>query len=121
MKQTSMISPSKRDGEQAMISAILLGDCALFHDLIRPHERKVYAVAYALLRDEVAAEEVAIGVCLAAFRRLSDLDTVKEFGAWLIGFTIEASCTKLQARASEGGIGKGVAIANEPFHGVTSK
>jgi len=89
-----------------MISAIQFGDRALFHDLIRPHERRVYAVTYALLRDEVAAVEVSVGVCVAALRNLSDLDTAKDFGTWLIGLTIEACCTRLQARVSEDGSAK---------------
>lgn len=90
-----MTSSSHPGDEQAMISSILLGNCALFHELIRPHEQKVYAIAYSLLRDEVEAEEVAIGVLLAAFRRLCDLDTGKQFSAWLIGATIDAACSRI--------------------------
>jgi DNA-directed RNA polymerase specialized sigma24 family protein len=91
-----------------MISAILLGDCALFHELIRPYDQRVYAVAYCLLHDEIAAEEVAIGVFLAALRRLCDLDTGKQLGAWLIGSTIDAAYSRLQIRGSEGGTAKEV-------------
>jgi DNA-directed RNA polymerase specialized sigma24 family protein len=103
-----MTSSLKRGNEHAMISAILLGDCALFHELIRPYEQRVYAVAYCLLHDEIAAEEVAIDVFLGALRRLCDLDTGKQFGAWLIGSTIDASCSRLQIKASEGGTGEEV-------------
>jgi RNA polymerase sigma-70 factor (ECF subfamily) len=95
-----MTSSSKHGDEQTMISAILNGDCALFHELIRPHERKVYALAYALLRDEVAAEEVAIGVFLAALSNLHGLDRRKPFDAWLNSLTIAAACSRSQTKVS---------------------
>ncbi len=44
-----------------MIAAIIAGDSQLFHELIRPYERRVYAMALSFLHNEADAEDVSPG------------------------------------------------------------
>ena len=38
--------------EAAMIAAVLAGDTQLYHELIRPHERRVYRMALSYMKNE---------------------------------------------------------------------
>ena len=92
---------SRHDDEQLAIAAILDGNFALFHDLIRPYERIVYSLAYSLLRNEMIAEEVAIEVFLSAFRKLVSLRGERSLDNRLIGITIERACNRLRQMHAE--------------------
>jgi RNA polymerase sigma-70 factor (ECF subfamily) len=70
--------------EAGMIAAILAGEIHLYHDLIRPHERIVYVMAFFIAKSETEAEEIAQGTFLRALRNLSQFRPESKFGTWLI-------------------------------------
>ena len=45
--------------EQDLIARVQRGQHELFYELVRPYERRVYAAALAILRNEADAEDVA--------------------------------------------------------------
>ena len=45
--------------EQDLISKVQRGHTELFYELVRPYERRVYAAALAILRNEADAEDTA--------------------------------------------------------------
>ena len=49
---------SAQAAEQALIDRILSGHKELFMDLVRPHERMVYATVFSLLANKEDAEDV---------------------------------------------------------------
>ncbi len=76
-------APVSRD-EGDLIRRIREGEKELFHELIRPHERGVYAVIYSVLRNAADAEEVAQEAMLKAFLNLGQLRDDQRFKAWLL-------------------------------------
>ena len=75
-------SVSRDDG--VLVRRILEGEKELFYELIRPHERGVYAVIYSVLRNAADAEEVAQEAMLKAFLNLGQLRDDQRFKAWLL-------------------------------------
>jgi len=90
-------APELRD-EARMIAAILAGETQLFHELIRPYERSVYAMAQSFLHNDADAEDVAQEAFLKAFRNLARFRAESRFGTWLISITLNEARTRLRRR-----------------------
>src|ERR1700691_328050 len=84
--------------ESRMIASILAGDKHLFHKLIRPYERRVYAMALSFLRNEADAEDVAQEAFLKAFRNLYSFRGESKFGTWLVSITLNEARTRIRHR-----------------------
>lgn len=82
--------------EAALIAAILAGESRLFHDLIRPHERRVFMIALAMLKNEEDAEDATQEAFLKAFRNLSRFRAEAKFGTWLISIAINEARGRLR-------------------------
>ena len=89
--------PMERD-ESGMIAAILGGDAQLFHELIRPYERRVYAMALSFLRNEADAEDAAQEAFLKAFRSLASFRGDAKFGTWLVSITLNEARSRIRHR-----------------------
>jgi RNA polymerase sigma-70 factor, ECF subfamily len=84
--------------ESRMIASILGGDTQMFHELIRPYERRVYAMALSFLRNEADAEEVAQEAFLKAFRKLGTFRGDAKFGTWLVSITLNEARSRIRRR-----------------------
>lgn len=74
--------------EQALIRRLCDGEHELFYELIRPYERRVYAAAFAVLRNEADAEEVAQEAFLKAFKHIRQFRAEARFSTWLLQITL---------------------------------
>jgi RNA polymerase sigma-70 factor, ECF subfamily len=84
--------------EPRMIASILAGDAQLFHELIRPYERRVYAMALSFLRNEADAEDAAQEAFLKAFRNLAGFRGDAKFGTWLVSITLNEARSRIRRR-----------------------
>ena len=80
--------------EGALIDRILSGHKELFMDLIRPHQRTVYATVFSLLANKEDAEDVAQDALLKALARLNQFRKESTFGTWLIQIAINEARMK---------------------------
>jgi RNA polymerase sigma-70 factor (ECF subfamily) len=74
--------------EQALIQRLCDGDHAVFYELIKPYERRVYATAFAVLRNEADAEELAQEAFLKAFKYIRQFRAEARFSTWLLQITV---------------------------------
>jgi RNA polymerase sigma-70 factor (ECF subfamily) len=74
--------------ERSLIRRICNGNSALFAELVKPYERRVYATALTLLRNEADAQDVAQEAILKAFANLRQFRGESKFSTWLIQITI---------------------------------
>jgi RNA polymerase sigma-70 factor (ECF subfamily) len=74
--------------EQDMISQVQGGRHELFYELVRPYERRVYAAALAILRNEADAEDAAQEAMLKAFANIRQFRAEARFSTWLIQITV---------------------------------
>jgi len=94
-----MTNGGQARGEQETIALILSGKTHLFHDLIRPYERSVYAMALSFLHNEADAEDVAQEAFLKAFRNLASFRAEAKFGTWLISIALNEARSRLRRKA----------------------
>ena len=93
-----MAATSEVRDEGQMIAAIIAGDSQLFHELIRPYERRVYAMALSFLHNEADAEDAAQEAFLKAFRNLASFRGEAKFGTWLISITLNEARSRIRRR-----------------------
>jgi RNA polymerase sigma-70 factor, ECF subfamily len=101
----SLEHPGERSAElvneEALIRRIRDGEHELFYELIRPYERRVYAAAFAILRNEADAEDVAQEAVLKAFKHLGQFRAEARFSTWLLQITVnEARMRRRKAHAN---------------------
>jgi RNA polymerase sigma-70 factor (ECF subfamily) len=74
--------------EEELILRVRGGERELFYDLIRPYERRIYAAAFAILRNQADAEDAAQEAVLKAFKNFRQFRGDAKFSTWLIQITI---------------------------------
>jgi RNA polymerase sigma-70 factor, ECF subfamily len=96
----SLNNPAQQDYEQRLIQRIRDGEHAAFYELIRPYERRVYAAAFAILRNEADAEDCAQEAVLKAFKHIRQFRAEAKFSTWLIQIAVnEARMRRRRERA----------------------
>lgn len=74
--------------EQELIARVKRGERELFYELVQPYERRVYAAALAILRNEADAEDAAQEAMLKAFANIGQFRQEARFSTWLIQVTV---------------------------------
>src|SRR3984957_8291807 len=84
-------NPAQETGgtrEQQLILSVQRGQHELFYELVKPYERRVYAAALAILRNEHDAEDAAQEAMLKAFANIRQFRAEARFSTWLIQITV---------------------------------
>src|SRR5512143_103546 len=87
--------------ESLLIERIRQGERELFYELVRPHERAVYLVAYSVLKNEADAEDVAQEAILKAFRSLGAFRGDSRFQHWLVKIALNEARMRYRKRQGE--------------------
>ncbi len=74
--------------EQELIHRVQHGENELFYELVRPYERRVFAAAMAILRNEADAEDAAQEAMLKALANIRQFRAEARFSTWLIQITV---------------------------------
>lgn len=83
----------KKDGsasrnEEALIRRVQNGEREIFYELVHPYERRLYAVAFAILRNAHDAEDAAQEAVLKALKNIKQFRFEARFSTWLIQITM---------------------------------
>src|SRR4051812_10336823 len=70
--------------ESALIERARAGDGRAFEEIVRAHQRTVYAVAFRFLRDHDEADEVAQRTFLRAWNHLKEFEARSSLKTWLL-------------------------------------
>ena len=89
----------KRD-EKELIRRSKEGDPAAFGEIVRRYQQPVYAVAFHIVRDSAAAQDIAQEAFISAFAALKHLRSEDAFPSWLrrIARNKALACRKEQGR-----------------------
>src|SRR5450755_5085940 len=74
--------------EEALIRRIRDGERDLYYELIQPYERRMYAAAFARLRNQADAEDVAQEAAVKALKNIRQFRAEARFSTWLIQITV---------------------------------
>ena len=98
--EVSPLESSEQLQERQLIHRILDGQPELFYELIRPYERRVYAAAFAIVRDQADAEDAAQEAMLKALKHLRQFRAEAKFSTWLIQIAVnEARMRRRKGRS----------------------
>src|SRR5215468_4094298 len=96
----SLRNPLDEAREGSLIRRVCDGEHDAFYELIRPYERRVYAAAFAITRNDADAEDVAQEAMLKALKNLRQFRGESRFSTWLIQITVnEARMRKRREHA----------------------
>lgn len=99
-EKTSLSKPVDLSSEEATIRRVQNGEGELFYSLIRPYERRMFGAAFAIVRNEADAEDVAQDAVLKAFQHIRQFRGEARFSTWLMQITInEARMRKRKEHA----------------------
>ncbi len=81
-------NPGTDTRESDLIARVQRGENEHFYELVRPYERRVYAAALAILRNESDAEDVVQEAMLKALANIRQFRAEARFSTWLIQITV---------------------------------
>jgi len=90
---------SRREEEKILVDRALDGDDLAFRELVERYQRRVYALAYGILRDREDAWDVAQEAFVKAYRNLARFEGNAAFYTWLYRIAYNLSMDALRARA----------------------
>ncbi len=73
--------------DEGLVLAALVGSLEAFDELARRYRRALQSVAYRVVRQTEAAEDVVQDALILAFKALPQLDDASRFGGWLRAIT----------------------------------
>jgi len=82
--QPAIVSASEQNSETWLIAQVRAGNTKLFHKLIEPYERPLFALAYAVLRNSADAEEAVQEALMKSYQNLDQLQEEERFKSWLL-------------------------------------
>ena len=88
--------------ELELIDRVQRGENQLFYELVRPYERRVFAAAMAILRNESDAEDVAQEAMLKALRAIRQFRADARFSTWLIQITVNEALMRRRKDRNHG-------------------
>ena len=94
MTQINTSDPSDRE----LIARTLAGDGGAFGLLVERFQRKIYRVAYAIVRDDSEADTITQDTFIQAYTHLSRFEGRAEFETWLTRIAINRSRDSLRRR-----------------------
>ncbi len=89
-REASDASRERQAFEQAEIKRVLAGESDRFEYFVRTYQKRVFRLAYTLLRDASEADAVAQDVFVKAWRGLAEFKGESAFETWLTRITINA-------------------------------
>ncbi len=93
--------PAGTSHELELIDRVQRGENQLFYELVRPYERRVFAAAMAILRNESDAEDVAQEAMLKALRAIRQFRADARFSTWLIQITVNEALMRRRKERNE--------------------
>jgi RNA polymerase sigma-70 factor, ECF subfamily len=84
--------------ELVLIERILAGESELFMELVRPHQRLVYSMAAAIVKNDQDAEDVSQEALFKAFKNLSQFRGECKFSTWIIQITLNEARHRIRKK-----------------------
>jgi RNA polymerase sigma-70 factor (ECF subfamily) len=98
------IRAREAEEDRALIAKAQAGDTAAFRSLVERHQRRAFAIAYSLVRDEHDARELVQDAFLRVFKGLGTFQNNSSFFTWLYRIVTNLSID-LMRKPGRGGAG----------------
>ena len=95
------MSTTPTDIDYALLKRIAKGEQASLEELIRRHERRLYQLAYRLLKDPLETEDALQEVFLKAYEHAGRFQPISTVKAWLNRITANHCLNRLRERVPQ--------------------
>ncbi|HEU4829444.1 MAG TPA: sigma-70 family RNA polymerase sigma factor [Gemmatimonadales bacterium] len=85
-------------GESELVERVRTGETEAFGELVRRYQRRAYAIAYRLLRQQQDAEDLVQDAFMTALDKLDSFDVRRPFGPWFFRILVNRGTSQLRAR-----------------------
>ena len=85
--------------DEQVVMRVLAGETPLYELLMRRHNRRLYRVARAILRDDAEAEDVMQDAYLRAYRSLASFEGRAKFATWLTRIAVHEALARARGRS----------------------
>lgn len=86
--------PREYSVEQHLVNRVQDGEHEAFYELVRPHEGRVHAAAFVILRNEADAEDCAQEAVLKALKGIRQFRGEARFSVWLMQIAVNEARTR---------------------------
>jgi RNA polymerase sigma-70 factor (ECF subfamily) len=93
-----------RNGDQALIRAVLAGDKESYGDLVERHGESMFRVAFRITESEPDAQEIVQEAFLRGYRSLADFDARADFRTWIYRIAVNCALQVLHKRKSQAAV-----------------
>ena len=87
--------------ERELVRRVQAGEKNVFYELVKPYERRAYATAFAILRNEADAEDAAQEAILKAFTHIRQFREEARFSTWLTQITVNEALMRRRKQHTE--------------------
>jgi len=95
------LSSTPTDIDYALLKRMAIGEQAALEELIRRHERRLYQLAYRLLKDPLETEDALQEVFLKAYENAGRFQPISTVKAWLNRITANHCLNRLRERVPQ--------------------
>ena len=99
MKPLPAETPSPDIDDASLAARVLAGDAAAFELVMRRHNRRLYRVARAMLRDAADAEDALQDAYLSAFQAMGNFRGEASLATWLSRIVVNQCLARLRRQA----------------------
>jgi RNA polymerase sigma-70 factor (ECF subfamily) len=105
---------SSADDDRSLARQAQSGSRAAFDELVRRYQKKVYRLAFGILRSTHDADDAVQEVFIRAYRYLPSLDPARSFEGWLMGIAMNQARTIRSRRRAAPAETADVAVPEKP-------
>lgn len=85
------------DDDAALVSRARAGDASAFEEIVRRHQRRVYAAARRIVRRHEEADDVTQEAFLKAWRALDRFELGRPFGPWVARIAVHVALDRVRS------------------------
>ncbi len=87
--------------EEALVRDLQAGNLDAYDKIAELYQKKIYALSFNLMRNQMDAQDVTQEVLLTLFRRINTFQGKSAFSSWVYRITLNASYMKLRSKKKE--------------------
>ncbi len=87
--------------EEALVRDLQAGNLEAYDQIAELYQKKIYALSFNLVRNQMDAQDVTQEVLLTLFRKINTFQGKSAFSSWVYRITLNASYMKLRNKKKE--------------------
>jgi len=96
-----MTTQEEKELDEVLVRVLKAGKLEAFDQIVENYQRKIYALAFNMTRNQMDAQDVAQEVLLSIYRKIDTFQGKSAFSSWVYRITLNASYMKLRNRKKE--------------------